>query len=193
MSNLIDKVIYINLDKHVEKRNLIENQLKYFNLDFERFPGVNVPDAGFIGCAKSHLEVLKLARERNYKNVLIVEDDLVFTVSKEEFEDNISKLFTNVPDFDVCMLSYNLQRGDIYIEHPFLLKNIEAQTASAYLVNNSQYDELINLYEGSCALLEKTHQHWIYQNDMIWKPLQMKNKWYCFTMRLGKQNDIKPW
>jgi glycosyl transferase family 25 len=193
MSNLIDKVIYINLDKDVEKRNLIENQLKYFNLNFERFPGVNVPEAGFIGCARAHLEVLKLARERKYKNVLIVEDDLVFIVSKAEFENSISKLFNDVPDFDVCMLSYNLQKGEIDKEHPFLLKNIEAQTASAYLVNETVYDELINLYEGSCVLLEKTHKHWIYQNDMIWKPLQLTKKWYCFSGQLGRQSDIKPW
>ena len=122
-----------------------------------------------------------------------MEDDLVFTVSKEEFENSISKLFTNVPDFDACLLSYNLQKGQIDRDYPFLLNNIEAQTASAYLVNNKQYDELINLYEGSCILLERTREHWVYSNDMIWKSLQIKNKWYCFAVQLGRQSDIEPW
>jgi GR25 family glycosyltransferase involved in LPS biosynthesis len=192
MANSIEKAIYINLDQHVEKRNVMENQLKYFDLDFERFPGLYGPVDG-IGCAKSHLEALKLARQRGYKNVLIMEDDVLFTVSKDEFDTQISKLFSTIPDFDVCMLAYNLQKGEIYTEYPFLLKNIEAQTASAYLVNHIMYDKLIDLYEEANVSLEKTRQHWIYANDQIWKPLQLTHKWYCFTLPLCRQSDIKKW
>jgi glycosyl transferase family 25 len=192
MANNIDKIIYINLDKHVEKKTVIENQLRYFDLPFERFSGINNPYDG-IGCAQSHLAVLKMARDNRYKNVLILEDDFVFTVTKDEFENAMTKLFTHVPDFDVCMLSYNLQKGDIYQEHPFLLKNIEAQTASAYLVNHTIYDDLINLYEESNIALEQTRQHWIYAIDMIWKPMQLLKKWYCFSHRMGKQSIILDW
>jgi glycosyl transferase family 25 len=192
MSGHIEKVIYINLDAHVEKRNVIENQLKYFDMDFERYSAVPIQEDG-IGCARSHLDVLKLARQRGYKNVLIMEDDLLFTVSKEEFNAQITKLFENIPDFDVCMLAYNLQKGEVYTEYPFLLNNIETQTASAYLVNHTMYDTLINLYEEANVLLEKTRQHWIYANDQIWKPLQLTKKWYCFTLPLGRQSDIKKW
>ena len=192
MSNYIEKVIYINLDKHIEKRYVIENQLKYFNLNFKRFPAVNILEDG-IGCAQSHLAVLKMARDRKYKNVLILEDDILFTVSKEEFNYSISKLFSTIFDFDVCMLAYNLQKAEVYIEYPFLLKNIEAQTASAYLVNHTMYDKLIELYEEANVSLEQTRQHWIYANDQIWKPLQLTHKWYCFTLPLAKQSDIKKW
>ena len=192
MSHSIDKIVYINLDKHIEKRNLIENQLRYFALPFERFSAINNPYYG-IGCAESHLAVLKMAREKKYKNILIFEDDFVFTVTKEEFENEMTNLFTQVPDFDVCMLAYNLQKGDVSQEYPFLLKNIEAQTTSAYLVNHTIYDDLINLYEESNVLLEKTKQHWIYANDQIWKPMQLVKKWYCIHPRLGKQCIISEW
>jgi len=192
MSNNIDRVIYINLDKHVEKKTVIENQLRYFDLPFERFSAINNPHDG-IGCAQSHLAVLKMARNNRYKNVLILEDDFVFTVTKDEFENAMTKLFIQIPDFDVCMLAYNLQKGDIHQEYPFLLKNIEAQTASAYLVNHTIYDDLINLYEESNIALEQTRQHWIYMNDMIWKPMQLVKKWYCFSHRMGKQSIILDW
>jgi hypothetical protein len=87
------------------------------------------------------------------------------------------------------MLSYNLIKSE---PHPntnikFLDKVIEAQTASGYIVNNSMYDKLIELYEWAIPLLESTKQHWIYSNDQIWKKLQKNNKWYCFTTRIGKQ------
>ena len=192
MSHNIDKIIYINLDTHIEKKNHIENQLRYFNLPFERYSAVNNPYDG-IGCAQSHLAVLKMARDNKYKNILIIEDDFVFTVTKLDFENAMTKLFTQVPDFDLCMLAYNLQKGDICPEYPFLLKNVEAQTTSAYLVNNTIYDDLINLYEESNIALEQTRQHWIYANDQIWKPMQLVKKWYCSFPRLGKQSIILDW
>jgi glycosyl transferase family 25 len=192
MSHNIDKIIYINLDKDFEKKTHIENQLRYFDLPFERFSAINNPCDG-IGCSKSHLAVLKIARDNKYKNVLILEDDFVFTVTKEGFETAMEKIFTHVPDFDVCMLAYNLQKSDVCIEYPFLLKNIEAQTTSAYLVNHTIYDDLIHLYEESNIALEQTRQHWIYAVDMIWKPMQQVKKWYCLHPRLGKQSIILDW
>jgi len=70
-----------------------------------------------------------------------------------------------------------------------LKKVKEAQTASAYIVNEQFYDKLIELYEWAMPLLDTTGQHWIYANDVVWKSLQEKDKWYCFTQRIGRQLD----
>jgi glycosyl transferase family 25 len=190
MSTHIDRIIYINLDHHVEKRNVMENQLRYFGVPFERFSGIHLADEGWLGCTRSHLSVLKMARERKYKNILIFEDDFVFTTTREEFEEALSNLFTNAPDFDVCMLAYNLQHYEMHQEHPFLLTNVQAQTSSAYIVQQSLYDDLILLLENAVFLLEKTKQHWIFTIDQVWKPMQLVKKWYCMTPRLGKQSMI---
>ncbi len=127
-----------------------------------------------------------MAKERKYKNILILEDDFYFVVSKDEFETNLKLFFENIKEFDVCMISYDAQKSEPS-KYPFLLKLLEGQTASGYIVNQNYYDALINLYEEAIPLLEKTGQHWIYANDQIWKKLQAVDTWYCFTNRLGKQ------
>lgn len=186
MSHNIDKIIYINLAHRVDRLHEITEELTKFNLVGERFNAIPTSN-GIVGCGYSHLEVLKLAKQRGYKNVLILEDDFTFLITKEEFEKELTMLFNNEIQFDVCMLAYNLKKFETSVHGPFLKRVLSAQTASAYIVNSTYYDTLINLYHFAIPLLEKTGQHWIYANDQIWKELQRKDNWICFTARIGKQ------
>jgi len=186
MSHNIGKTYFINLNKRVDRREHIENQLNSFGLPYERYEAVETNGFGIYGCGLSHLNVLKMARENKYPNVLILEDDFIFEVSKDEFETKLTNLFNLDLDFDVCMLSYLLIRKE-KTEFNFLTRVTEAQTASGYIVNQKYYDTLIDLYEWAMPLLNETKEHWIYCNDQIWKRLQAKDNWFCFTDRIGKQ------
>ena len=184
MSNNIDKIIYINLDKRKDRKEHIENELNNFGLDFERYEAIEMKS----GCSISHLNVLKLARERNYKNILILEDDFTFLVSKEEFEIQLTLFFNANIDYNVCMLSYNLNESE-KTNYDFIVKALDVQTASGYIVNSNYYDKLIDLYEWANPKLSETGEHWIYSNDQVWKRYQRDDKFYCFTLRIGKQMD----
>lgn len=191
MSNNIDKIIYINLEHRNDRKEQIESELNNMCVKYERYNAIYTPGNGPVGCALSHLNVLKLAKERNYKNVLIIEDDFTFLVDKNTFENILKKLFSSSISnkFDVCMLGYNLIRYS-ELEEPlgsFLYKIVEAQTASAYIVNQHYYDKLIELFEYASKQLSLTRIHWIYSIDQIWKPLQLSDNWYCFNERIGKQ------
>ena len=188
MSHLIDKIIYINLDKRTDRKAEIEQELQHNNLRFERFPAIQTPE-GCIGCSLSHLQVVKLAKERGYNNILILEDDFMFLVNTEELEQNLQEFFSLQLPYDVCMLSYNLQKSEPLPNISCVGKVLEAQTASGYLIHSRYYDTLIALWETSVISLEKTGQHWIYALDQIWKTLQQKDNWYYFTTRLGKQRS----
>ena len=181
----MDNIVYINLAKRVDRREHIENELNKFQLNFERFEAV-YNDSGILGCTKSHLEVLKLAKKQGWKSVLIFEDDFTFLVSREEFEYEIAQLMNSKVDYDVCMLAYNLMESG-ELNYDFLLKVREAQTASAYIVKDHYYDVLINLYEEAVQLLGQTGEHWTYANDQCWKSLQRKDNWICTKTRIGKQ------
>ena len=189
MSKNIEKIIYINLDKRTDRREEIENELKKYELEAERYSAIYTPHSGIVGCGYSHLNTLKLAKERGYKNVLILEDDFEFVVSKEEFEESLNKLFDSKIPFDVCMLSYIVQRGQPIQEYSFVGKVLDGQTASGYIVNQHYYDTLIALYEWAIPLLDSTNEHWNYANDMVWKRLQPKDNWIYFLNRIGKQRD----
>lgn len=186
MSNNIDKIIYINLEKRKDRREQIENELNNFNLEYERFDAIQTEGFGILGCGLSHLSVLKIAKERNYKNILILEDDFTFLVSKEEFENNLNNFFNLSLDYDVLFLSYNILNYE-ELNNNLINRVTKSSSASGYLVNSMYFDTLINILEYAMPLLEKTHKHWIYANDAIWYELQIKDKWFYFINRIGKQ------
>jgi GR25 family glycosyltransferase involved in LPS biosynthesis len=189
MSQNLDAIFYINLDKRTDRKEEIERELEKMNLTAERFSAIeHPPPNGIVGCGKSHLGVIKIAKERGYKNVLILEDDFIFIVDKPEFEKSLTELFDSNAEFDVCFISYNLLEEQ-ESNFPFLKRAKFSNTASGYIVNSHYYDAIINLYEWSVPLLESTCQHWIYANDQVWRDLQEKDKWYCIIPRLGVQSD----
>lgn len=186
ISDYIDKVFYINLDKRTDRKETIEKELKEYNIDFERFPAVEISYFGCLGCSYSHHNAISLAKERGYKNVLILEDDFTFVISPEEFEKQMELFFKSNIDYDVCMFSYNLFD---YTEsnYDFLYKVNFSKTTSGYLVNEKYYDTLINNYREGLEKLGASWIHWVYSIDIYWKELQEKDNWYCFKNRIGKQ------
>jgi len=185
--NYVDKVIYINLESRTDRKEEIENELNNFNIEYERFNAIVNKKYGYIGCMMSHLEVIKMAKQKNYKNILILEDDFTFTVSKDIFEKNIDLLFKSNVNFNICMLSYHLMKSTYNSQYRFLNNVLEAQTTSGYIINENMYDIMIELYSWSLSFLNLTKSHHIYAVDMIWKILQPITNWYCFSERLGKQ------
>lgn len=190
MSRFIEKIFYINLDKRTDRREQIEAELAKMGLEGERYSGI-YRDSGIVGCSISHLNVLKLAKERGYRNVLILEDDFEFVVSKEKMEESLEQVlgFTNEYnlDYDVIMISYIIQESEEVPGLPFIRKIKNGQTASGYIINQKYYDDLINLYEWSVPLLESTGEHWNYANDSVWKRLQTNDNWFYLVDRLGRQ------
>lgn len=185
IENPIDKIIYINLDRRTDRRNEIEEELDELGIDYIRFPAIENKN-GALGCSKSNLECVKLAKKNRYKNVLILEDDFTLLISKEQFYEEINKLFSPNVNFDVCLLAYNAN----YLqecEYPFLYKISDSQTTAGYIVNSSYYDTLIDTWEKAVAMFELTNDAKKYTCDQSWKPLQQKDNWYCFKIRIGRQ------
>jgi hypothetical protein len=106
---------------------------------------------------------------------------------EEEFEDKLNTLFTSGLDFDICMISYIVQKSEDVNEFPFVKRVLNGQTTSGYIIREQFYDKLIGLYEWANPLLANTKQHWNYACDTVWKRLQPTSKWYCMTDRFGIQ------
>jgi hypothetical protein len=179
-------LLYINLDKRTDRREQIEQQLNTYGLSYERLPAI-YHSFGIVGCTRSHLAALRLAKESGYQRVWIMEDDFEFLVSQEDVESTLKMLCSGDIKFDVCMFAYNaLQRKEIEGSDCFF-QICEAETASSYVVEAHYYDKLIQLYEQTIPLLEKTRRHWDYANDQSWKILQNSDHWIATKQRMGKQ------
>jgi hypothetical protein len=172
---------YINLDHRTDRRSEIEGECARLDVPVERFPA-RTSITPTHGCALSHLEVLKLARERGLPEVLLFEDDFQFLITREQWVDILAHL---PADYDVVMLSYNLLQSEPYNDR--FGRALEVQTASGYLVHSRFYDMLIATMEEGYARLLETNAHWIYMNDQYWKRLQPTSRWYYSLLRVGKQ------
>lgn len=182
LPSIVGGAFYINLDHRTDRRAEFEGEMTRIGLSCERF-GATKRWPGIVGCGYSHLAVLKEARARQYESVLIFEDDFQFLVEPDAFWTLMESL-KGVP-YDVIMLGYNIQHSEPHSN--LLLRVMEAQTASAYLVHSRMYERLINLYEYAMPQLEQTGHHWIYANDQIWKSLQQTSEWFATKVRVGIQ------
>ena len=187
--NHIDKIIYINLDRRQDRRADTEAEFaKMEFVDYERFSALEF-SPGIVGCSLSHQSVLKLARKRGYRNILIIEDDFEFRVNRDRFDTQINAFFESIPNYDVLMLGYNEREGrvDAVPGFPELKRVVAAQTAACYLINGKYFGNLIELYDFSIPKLIKTGEHWKYANDQVWKILQEHDRWFCFSEKMGIQ------
>lgn len=95
IDNFFDKIFYINLSKDIERNSSMLAQFEEFGIsNFERYDAIvydEIPDKslwrnfiktddkyikGQLGCRESMLNIIKISKERNYKRILILEDDI---------------------------------------------------------------------------------------------------------------------
>ena len=185
MEKYIDKIFYINLDRRLDRRAEIEGELSRMGLSGERFPAIEHVK-GYIGCSLSHLELIKIAKQREYKNVLILEDDFQFSLSKEKLEKNMTTFFESNLSYDLVMLAYN-GKPNPESSNGTVSKVNNAATTAGYLVHTKVYDALIGNYESGIKKLIETDNHRGWAIDKHWRSLLKNKEWYLFNERMGKQ------
>jgi len=126
INKIVDKVYVINLDKDKERLEYITTQLKAQDIEFERFEAVDgnkikddirltsqcnttCPD-GLKGCAISHRTLWETMIEKDYKNILILEDDAILN---SNLNSELQLSWNEVPnDFDILYLGSTFYCGD---------------------------------------------------------------------------------
>jgi len=187
--NYISKIIYVNLDRRVDRKESILKSFRNMNINpnqIERYPAV-VGNPGYFGCCRSHREALILARNRGYQNVLMLEDDFVFDVTRNELDYFLEYLFVDFNEsWDVVMFVYHLIKSAPYKDDKVLGRAVTATTGAGYLVNGTYLPTLIKNFEEAWPKLCNTNHHWLYVCDQSWAVLQQTDRWFYFKRPLGK-------
>ena len=99
-----------------KKLNVMKRKLGMYNIKYDIFEAIdgksisNVPllrygNRGAVGTKQSHLAIVKDAIYRNYKKILIFEDDIIF---HKNFDENFNRQYENVlkvnPRWDLLYL-----------------------------------------------------------------------------------------
>jgi glycosyl transferase family 25 len=179
MFDTVQHVVYINLDERTDRRAHVETQLaRAFPADkIQRFPAIKAAK-GAVGCSRSHIAVLELAKANGWANVLIVEDD--FTWNNFEKGAPVLDGLLERP-FDVIVLcgAYVACQPDGRLQ--------SCQTTTAYIVSETYYDILLANYKAGLALYEATDDYRTYALDQFWKRLQPVGRWYIVRPNMGFQ------
>jgi glycosyl transferase family 25 len=176
--DFIDKIIYINLTEREDRQKNIEEILCDVPINkVQRFNAIK-DKKGYIGCTKSHIECLKLAKKNNWKNVMIIEDDAIWDKNANKAFDVLNSLITQ--PYDVILL------GATNVEcNSLTYKLYECQSTTGYIVSSNYYDTLLNNFKEGLYNLIITNKQCLYAVDVYWKKLQKTDNWFiCYPFLL---------
>lgn len=150
INTYFDRIFYINLEKDQDRNQYMLDQFNELDItNFERVEGViydTIPDPifwrnfiktdeqyllGSLGCRDSHLKAINLAKERKYSRILVLEDDIFFTVRPNEL---------------LRLNNWNISWDMLYfggLVEPMFRNQIVG--AYAYGVDSKLYDDILSM------------------------------------------------
>jgi GR25 family glycosyltransferase involved in LPS biosynthesis len=151
INNYFDKIFYINLEKDIDRKNNLLSQFDKFGItNFERFDAISfkeIPEPKYwrnfnqtddkyilnsLGCRASHLEIVKIAKEKGYRKILIIEDDVQIIYNPNTI---LALNESILNDWDFLYFGgdiENFRRNQIVCTH-------------AYGLNCTLFDDIINM------------------------------------------------
>lgn len=176
---LLTKNFYINLEHRKDRVQHVCKQFENLGVSGERFNAVKTK-SGAVGCTISHIKCLELAIERDYPQVFICEDDILFT-DVGTFKKSITQFRDSGIEWDVLFVSGN--NGPPFEPvSEFCVRTYNCQCGTGYIVNQAYYPTLLaNLREGLSNLMREPTNKPMYALDVYWKRLQATDRWYLLT------------
>ena len=179
------------MDARADRRSALLKEFDrvgFSNDKIIRFPAASYNGCPNSGCLLSHANVLEMAYDMDLQNVLVLEDDFVFIDDIQKIHADIKAFFElNIP-WDVVMLT----TCAAVVSEPtnqLVSKISSSGNGAGYLVNRSMMLELSTLFKSNVENLYSTKQHWVYQNDILWKTIMPSSQWYMFNHYLGYQKE----
>jgi glycosyl transferase family 25 len=178
--DIFEHTLFINLDHRKDRLEHVEKELEKMGIKGERFNAIKTA-SGAIGCTLSHIKCLEIAKERDYEQVFICEDDITFT-NPDLFKQNIEKFCMNEDImWDVLIIGgNNVPPYKQYYDYAARVFN--CQTTTGYIVKQDFYNTMIkNFKEGVANLMRDPANKRMFAIDIYWKKLQMEHFWYMIT------------
>jgi len=196
-SSLLEHILYINLENRIDRKKHVLEEFDKLGVlpNVERVHAVKLEN-GAAGCTLSHIKCIELAKQRNWKNVFICEDDITFLnpslflhqlnlFENSEYRDQTDVIVicgNNCPPYKKCS--------------EYCIQVFNSQTSAGYIVMQHYYDTLIrNMKEGFSQLLRDPTNKPQFALDMYWKRLQQVDKWYMIipltTTQYANHSDIE--
>lgn len=138
--------LVINLDSRQDRMSEFTEEFRSWPTSVERVSGVKY-SPGWKGCAASHLKCVKLAKERNYPWVLVVEDDCTITPgAAEQFQALLPYLWQNRSSWDIFYGGVTAIKKSKRISYSPHIFEVTCFTTHFCLIHSSSYNKILNNY-----------------------------------------------
>lgn len=130
----------INLKNRKDNKDLIINDIQYNNFNLKFFNAIQ-NDKGYIGCAISHLSLIRYAKQNKLPYIIVIEDDNIF---KENI--NIISILDNIlsnKDWEIFNGSPNIISDNIkFNNNIYLIKG--AYSTNFMIYRKSSYKKILD-------------------------------------------------
>jgi glycosyl transferase family 25 len=139
-------IIVINLDHRTDR--WAETIAAFPDMPLERFSAIKEP-SGVDGCRKSHLAVVRIAKERNYPWVAIMEDDCApYPHFQHEYNSILPLLWKHRSEWDIFN-SGPINLKSMYRFEGSLVRICNSVCVQFCIINSSVYDRILEHVEGT--------------------------------------------
>ena len=169
INSYFDNIYCLNLERNRDKWQKVSLQFKKFDINVEQFFGIdgnNISDEEFeafktkkvthdessrlglienkyaLACLLSHTEIIKDAKSKGYKKILIFEDDVIFSENFNQRVSEIKKL--NWKLLYLGSSQFNWTGVKVINNHYHCSTTLGT---FAWAIDHSIYDDLINIFE----------------------------------------------
>jgi hypothetical protein len=178
--DLFENTLFINLESRSDRLEKVSLEFNKMGIKAERVNAVKMKN-GAVGCTMSHIKCIELAKQRDYEQVFICEDDICFT-NPELFKQQLDKFEKdeNIM-WDILIIGGNNVPPYNQVEE-YAARIFYCQTTTGYIVKKHYYDTLLsNFKESAQNLMRFPDRKKEFALDIYWKRLQIQDFWYMIT------------
>jgi hypothetical protein len=178
----------VNLERRPDRLEHIQKEMDYIGWEYELFKAIDLNNHG--GCTLSHTEIIKIAKERGYDSVMVIEDDCTFLPYSKDL---ISKIHTESGDFEFGIINLaptlnrkvnRSEKNPLFLDITNLPPKLEHErgvfATNMIIYHSSVYDDVLEL--------EKPEKLGYYAiDDYLYQFILLFKQSYCPILPIAPQ------
>ena len=192
---MLEHTLFINLTERKDRLHHVLQELSKIGINSPIRINAIKHQIGAIGCTLSHIAALEYAKDEQWEQVFICEDDITF-LNPALLRENIEKFAARGLSWDVLIIGGNNTPPFTIIEQNECCRVFNCQTTTGYIVHKHYYDALIqNFKESVRNFMREPTNHREYALDIYWKRLQQRDSWFMIlpltVIQYNNYSDIE--
>lgn len=191
INKIIDGYV-INLEHDEERKKHIVQEFENSPINIKLFSAIK-HKTGWIGCLRSHLELIKLAKDNNWNMILVIEDD-AYIENKDMFNEIFMKVLdwlkTNMDKWKIFHGGPNINKfsniSNVHMQNPLLFDISKCVSCTFVIYNSNIFDFFLNFYDYPDHKLKSSNKI----DMLIYNKLICTSIYPCLVWQINSYSNI---